>query len=196
MRQLLHWLAPLTLAAAAGGDALPAINWWTWDLHAPPMGWFLFDFVVFVGGLAWLLRLPLGRHMRQRRRLIADALAQARAAQAAAAAQVKAAQARLQGAPEEAEALMARASREGQVAHDRLVAEATAYAATLLQDGATLALQEAQRSRSRLQQELRQAVTARARALLASELTAADRQALFEAAVGDMDAPPRSAVGR
>ena len=60
------------IAEAAGGggqDAghgAPHLNLWTWDDHAPPIGWFFFDFLVFVGLLVYLTRKPI----KQRARLV------------------------------------------------------------------------------------------------------------------------------
>ena len=189
-------LTSLVLAAehAAHQGALPDINWWAWDPHRPPMGWFIIDFALFVLGFWRLGRRPMRRLLRQRRRSIAGAIAAARSAHAEAVAAAATAQARLQGAPEAMERLLAEAEAEGRAEHDRIVAQAAAYAASLLRDSATQVHQEEQRTRRQLQQLLRRTVLARAQALLEADMTDADRDALFAHGLADLGQAPEMAA--
>jgi len=48
------------------------LNWWSADLHAPPIGWLIVDFVILFGGLYFILRKPLGAYLVNRRQTLKD----------------------------------------------------------------------------------------------------------------------------
>ena len=56
--------------AAGGGPAGPVyfsdINWWNWDANKLPLGWFIVDFVIFVGLIVHFVKKPMAASFEKR----------------------------------------------------------------------------------------------------------------------------------
>ena len=73
--------AAVAFAAKAGhGD--PHVNWWTWDDHAPPVGWFIIDFVIFIGLIYFLAKKGVVAMFKKRHETIKGAIDAAGSVQA------------------------------------------------------------------------------------------------------------------
>ena len=66
--RLLVWMVCLVPSLAqAGGPPADGINWFTiGDPHSLAMAWFMLNFLLFVGGLALVIRGPIMSQVRQR----------------------------------------------------------------------------------------------------------------------------------
>ena len=84
-RQLLAQIAfvmALTLvsgAALATGGGGPVyfsdINWWEWDKSKLPVGWFIVNFIIFVGILSHFVKKPLAAAFENRHNTIKQSIA-------------------------------------------------------------------------------------------------------------------------
>ncbi|MEZ4270204.1 MAG: ATP synthase F0 subunit B [Myxococcota bacterium] len=66
-------------SSAAHGHELH-INWWTWDQEAPPVGWFIVDFVLFIYLLYSLAGKSVTSMFAKRHETVADMIAEAKEA--------------------------------------------------------------------------------------------------------------------
>src|SRR5690606_16290683 len=123
-------LAPAVALAAGGGHGAgePHINWWTWDMHAPPIGWFIFDFIVFVFLLVRFTRKPLRATFEKRHHAIKSAIADNEAAYARAKAQFDESRQKLGAVDSEVQSLIAKIKEDGAFERDRIVGTAREYA--------------------------------------------------------------------
>lgn len=181
---LATWLPSVAQAAAehhAAGP--PRLNLWAWEPHAPPIAWFLFDFAVFVGGLAYLSARPLAAAFAQRHDSIQKAISQAATAHARAISEQHMRRERLARIESEVQALQRTSRLEGERERDQIIEEAQAHAARLHADSVAQADQELRRAQIRLRAAALKMVLANASQRLRLELSDVDRASLIDASV-------------
>lgn len=181
-------LAGARLALASGHADAEAlhINWWTWDPHAPPMGWFFIDFALFLVGLVYFTAKPISQSFVERHAAIKKAIADAAAAHAKASLAQAEARQKLAGLEAESRELLETSLKDGEAERAQAVQDADDYAKRMKADTSSLADQEFKRARLRLQGKTMRQALVRARAILESELDAADQTRLLDASIDAM----------
>jgi F0F1-type ATP synthase membrane subunit b/b' len=172
-----------TAAEHAAHGAPLTINFWTWDSHAPPMGWFLFDFAIFMGGLIYFSAKPLATAFAQRHQKIKRAIGEAASAHATAISEQHAWREKLSKVEGEIKELQRSSQADGEADRDRIIAEAQAYATRLQADGVAQADQELRQAKDRLRRTLLDKTLSRAAAQLQATLTDADRIRLMDESI-------------
>lgn len=178
--------ARLGLAQAEHQASALRINWWAWDSHAPPMGWFLFDFALFVLALVYLTAKPVSQSFLERHVAIKKAIADAAAAHAKASLAQADARQKLAGLEAESRELIETSLKDGEAERAQMVKDADAYAARMKADTSSLADQEIKRARLRLQARTMRSALSRARALLEAELDGQDQTRLLDTSIDAM----------
>ncbi len=177
-----------TEAEVGGGhEGAAHINWWTWDMHAPPVGWFLLDFVVFVVLLVYFTRRPLAGAMATRHEAIKRAIEDNEAAYAAAKAEYDEARTKLAAVEREVSELIARVKEDGAVERDRIVESARGYAVRLREDAKNIIAYEGTAARERLQRAVAERALALATEKLVAAITDADKSRMIDEAIGEIE---------
>lgn len=171
------------------GDApsFASINWWAWEVHKPPMGWFLLDFFVFLGGLVYFTAKPLADAFSQRHTAIKRTIAEMASAHAKASSRQQTLRGQLAGLEAEVRQLLDSSRKDGEEERTQLVKDAKEYAERMGKDAGAIATQETERARLRLQQVVLRAALTRAQSLLHEQITAADQQTLIEQAITELE---------
>ena len=106
-----------TFSAQGSGlpPADPHINAWAWDEHAPPVGWFILDFILFVFILVKVGKKPLEKIFKARHETIKKSIADATARFDGATTVREDYQSKLASIDEESSRLMAESKVEGSV---------------------------------------------------------------------------------
>ncbi|MEL6761818.1 MAG: ATP synthase F0 subunit B [Myxococcota bacterium] len=175
------------LALAAGGghhvELHPEINWWSWDMESPPVGWFLLNFVAFVFLLARLAGPGIRKGLVARSERIRDSVeTNERELEAAREERVKW-ENRLAAVDEEAKELVANSVSDGEREKEKIVNAAKGYAERLRSDTSTIMEQEAASAQRELQREVSLQALDKAEAVLRASIDEADQKRLFEQAV-------------
>jgi ATP synthase F0 subunit b len=168
------------------------VNWWTWDEHAPPVGWFIVDFVIFVALLVHFARKPIARAFAQRHESIRRSLRDAEQAHAAAQSAYDVIRGKLGNADSAAAEVLASGRRDGEADRDRIVQAAGDYAERLRKDSGSVAAQEEDQARQRLRGVAIVESLGRAQQWLRTELSDADRSRLLEEALTELEKGPRA----
>ncbi|RYF11241.1 MAG: hypothetical protein EOO40_03670 [Deltaproteobacteria bacterium] len=159
------------------------MNLWAWESHAPPIGWFVVDFALFVGGLVYFAAAPLSRAFAQRQAAIQKAISEAATAHARATSEQHMWRERMARVEGEIKEMQRSGEVEGARERDRLVHEARAYASRLQADSATQAEQELQRAQARLRRALVRSTLTEASLRLQARLTPAKTTDLLDASI-------------
>ena len=185
---LLSASSALAAGAAAGPALFSDVNWWTWDTHKLPLGWFMVDFVLFAGLLHHFVRKPLKTNLENRQATIKTEIEEAAKAHDSAKAEHDALQNKLANVDAETSALLERSKADGQLEQDKMVDDAKAYSERLKTDSKRIVEQETIQASSRLHgYAVTQALT-EAEERLRSSLTAADQARLLEEAITELEA--------
>ena len=194
---LVIFLIASTAYAVGGGHGggQPHVNWFAWDDHAPPVGWFILNFLLFV----WLLKIavskPMVRTFAERRETIKNSIDQASAAHANAKEQYEENSNKLANASGEAAALIAKGKADGGLERDQVVTNANRYGKRLLTDSKTIVDNELMRARRRLQGDAARQALVAAEKLLTESMTAEDRTRLLEDAIGQLETGAMAPAG-
>lgn len=182
-----------TVVAAGLPPADPHINAWEWNEHAPPVGWFIVDFVIFVFLLAKIGKKPLqatfaGRHatIKHSISVAAERLGEAKATR-------QTYQSKLASVDVETSEMLSRSREDGGAARERLIEEAKEYTNKMRSDSTRLMGQEALMAQARLQSDTVNRALQKAEQLLVGEMNAADHYRLIEDAINELEL--RSANG-
>ncbi len=170
-------------AAHGGGHAstgAPHINLWSWDQHAPPVGWYAVNFVIFVVFLVKAARKPLAAAMQRRHDSIKATIEENQKAYDAAKERHDTYRNKLANVDAESRDLIDRSKEDGALERDRIISSAREYAKRLREDAQTVIEQEEERARRRLQTDVAKAALKSAEDMLRRGLTDADRDRLFE----------------
>lgn len=173
--------------ALASGEGKAHVNWWAWDMHAPPIGWFIINFVLFVGLLVYVTKGPIKNALTQRHETIKRTIADNVQALASAQDRHKEARGKLSGVEAESIELLKITKAQAETERDRLVEAAQAYAERLTKDSEALVDQELTRAFGRLRKEVAGEALGSAEAMLRREISAADQTRLLEEAIAALD---------
>ena len=178
-------------AMAAGAATGPAyfddVNWWTWDSHRLPVGWFIIDFVLFIGLLRYFIRKPLKSSLEQRQSTIRTEIEDAAKAHASAKELHDELQNKLANIDAETAALVERSKADGQLEHDKMVNDATSYSERLKGDSARIVEQETIQATGRLHAHAVTQAMNEAENRLRDSLTADDQARLLEEAIVELE---------
>lgn len=183
-------VAATATAATEGGHAghgAPHVNWWTWDAHAPPVGWFLFDFVLFVGLIVYYTRGPIRAAFKARHERIKKAITDAESLHKAAAGRYEEYRNKLANVEAEAALHVERGRADGRLEQDQILAAAREYAERLKKDAEGVIASEVEKARARLQHQAIEDLLLRTETMLKAELTAKDRDRLFDEAIATIE---------
>lgn len=191
-------LAGLTLAScvliahtahAGGGGVMhfKDINWWTWDSHAPPVGWFILNFAFFVMLLVWYGKRPVREAFAQRHVQVKRALEEAAEAFEHAEGRYEEYKGKLANVEEEATMFVESGRKDGALERDQIVQSAKDYAERLKKDSSAVMQQEIDKANARLRREVVHEVLALTEKTLREELTDGDRNRLIEDAINELE---------
>jgi F-type H+-transporting ATPase subunit b len=178
-----HGEHPGSAEGAHGGHAstgTPHINLWSWDQHAPPVGWYAVNFLIFIIFLVKAAKKPLAAAMQRRHDSIKATIEENQKAYDAAKERHDTYRQKLAHGDAESRELIEHSKEDGALERDRIIAGAHEYAKRLREDAQTVIEQEEERARERLQIEVARAALKGAEDMLRRGLTDADRDRLFE----------------
>jgi F-type H+-transporting ATPase subunit b len=177
------------------GGGEPHVNWWTWDAHAPPVGWFIVDFVLFLWLIVHYAKKPILQAFAQRHIKIKQAIQDAEKAFSAASERYEDYRGKLANVEEEAALFVDSGRRDGALEKDQIIAAGREYAQRMRSDAESVVSQEYAKARARLRREAAVRVLELTEQTLRRELTEADKNRLVEEAISELessaDAPPR-----
>lgn len=183
-----------SVAAAAGGGhepsnghGAPHLNWWTWDVDAPPVGWFFVDVFIFVGLLVYMTRKPVAEMFKKRHETIKAAINESQAALASAKAHHDEYRDKLLRVEEDVTALVDGAKDDGRAEKQRIIAGARDYSSQLRTDTDAVVVQEIEAAHLRLREEVVAEILRNAHNTIVAELTDSDRNRLLEEAIDDLE---------
>jgi F0F1-type ATP synthase membrane subunit b/b' len=180
--------AVASAAMAAGGHGEHhAINWWSPDPEAPPLGWFIVNFVVFFGGLVFFARKPIRAAFLQRHETIKQQIQEATEAFDSATERYEGYQIKLANVDDEAAQFVARGREDGQTEGERALAAGREYSERLRADSETIVVQEYEGARARLRRDAVAGVMRAAERILREQMTDADRDRLVEEAIAELE---------
>ena len=159
-----------------------AINWWAWDPHRSPMGWFLLDFALFVALLVYFTARPLRQALQERHNTVRRAVTQAAASHAKATTEQQLWSQKLAGLDGEIRDLDNESRKDGEAEVARLLADAEARAGQLRHEAKAQAEQELRRAHEFVRQQTLAEVLSMARTVAAQAITPDDQSRLLEAA--------------
>jgi len=178
-------------AFSAQGSGLPPadlhINPWAWDEHAPPVGWFIVDFILFVFILVKVGKKPLEKTFAARHETIKKSISDATARFDGATAVREDYQSKLASIDEESSRLMAESKIDGGAARDGLLVEAQSYADKLRGDSGRMQERELVLAQGRLQVETVTRALKKAETILHGQLNSEDHERLIEKAIVDLE---------
>lgn len=194
-------LAGRAWAAGGHGGGEAHLNWWTWDQHAPPVGWFIVDFVLFVGLLVFLTKKPVAAMFQKRHVTIKQSIDEAQSAFARAQAHYGEYHDKLARVEQEIVALVHGAKDDGIAERERIVQAARDYAERLKKDAESTVGQELRDSELRLRFETVNRIISSAESMLRRELGKDDQVRLLEASLRELEnggtpRPPADARSR
>lgn len=162
------------------GTGTPHINLWSWDQHAPPVGWYAVNFLIFVFFLVKFAKKPLANAMKARHESIKATIDENQKAYDAAKEKHDSYRQKLAHVDTESRDLIEASKTDGAGERDRIIAGAREYAKRLREDAQTVIEHEEERARRRLQLEVAAAALKSAEDMLRRGLTDADRERLFD----------------
>ena len=184
--------ALLARIAEAGGEAHGGhhgdltINWWRWETAAPPVGWFILDFILFVGLIVYFARRPIRDVFLARHKRIKKAIEDAEAAHREAAARYEDYRDKLANVEVESATHVERGKVDGALERDQIIAAAREYAERLQLDVKAVIDQEFNRARDRVQHQAVIQLLSQTEALLRQTLTDRDRERLLDEAIAQL----------
>jgi F-type H+-transporting ATPase subunit b len=176
-------LGPVAMASEGPG----AINWWHWNMHRPPVGWFLLDFAIFVAVLVRFVRRPLSEALARRHNAIAQAIAENEAVYRAAKTEYEETRGKLAAVEREVMQLIARVKEDGTQERDRIVESARAYAQRLREDSKNIIAFEAVAATERLRRGVAEQALKLAYRQLLDTMNDADRSRMIDEAIGEIE---------
>lgn len=180
-------LLPAYAAASGGHGGELHINWWTWDAHAPPVGWFIVDFVLFVWLIVHFTKKPIRAAFLARHERIKAAIRDAAAAHESAKARYEDYKGKLANVEQEAAQFVATGRREGELEKSQIVLGARDYADHLRTDSRAVITQEEARAQARLRRAVTQQVLRLTEDKLRRGLSAADHARLIDEGIAQLE---------
>ena len=174
-------------ALAAGGHTIDYdnlhINWWGWDDHAPPVGWFMVNFVLFISLLVYFTKRPISEALKERSIGIKQAIESADKAYQGAKESHANYQSKNEGLEEEISTLKEDSKQAGMKERDTRIKAAKDYAERMRGDAQKVIDQELDKAHVRLKNVVAQKALNLAEEWIRSGLSDEDRQVLAEDAI-------------
>ena len=196
-RQLLAQFALVAALMLVSGVALAAaptgpvyfsdINWWDWDAKKLPVGWFIVDFVIFVGLLVHFVKKPLAAAFENRHNAIKKTIEDNEKAHADARQAHDEFQSKLANVDAEGNALIERSKADGALERDKMIEDANAYSERIKVDSKAIVDQEYTQARVRLQAFTALAALGDAEERLKANITDGDQTRLLEEAIAELE---------
>jgi F-type H+-transporting ATPase subunit b len=178
----------VAFAAGGGGQAsFSDINWWNWDAHKLPLGWFIVDFVIFAGLLVHFVKKPMAAAFENRHKLIKKTIEENEAAHAQARQTHDEYQSKLANVDAEGNALIERSKADGALERDKLVEDANAYGERIKTDSTAIVDQELTQAGLRLQAFAALGALKDAEERLKANITDGDQTRLLEEAITELE---------
>jgi F-type H+-transporting ATPase subunit b len=174
--------AAQALAAGGGGEHgggahhAPHFEWFKWDMNAPPVGWLIFDFALFLFLLVKFAGKPLSNALAQRHHAVKKAIEEAAAAKADAVKKAAEFDARLKTLDAEIAALREEFKKSGEAARERLQDAGKRTADRLLKDTQLQIGAEEARATQALRQEAARLALEMAEKLVGERVKDADHK--------------------
>ena len=183
---VLLFLAPALAAGGGGHHGSDHVNWWTRDMGAPPVGWFLVDFVLFIGLLVYFLKGPFAKLFAARHDTIKKSIEDAGKALDKARKHHGEYTDKLARVDSEVEGLVQGGESDGKAERERILKSAKDYAERMRKDTETLIHQEFSRAQSDLQRQTALSALALAEKLVKKNINEADHQRLIDSALAEL----------
>ena len=197
---IIHFVLTLSIVCLFCGSAFAAggaghaidydnlhVNWWAWDAHAPPVGWFIVDFILFVGLLVYFTKRPIAESFKERALGIKQSIASAKKAFMSAQENHNRYQGKVAGAEAEITKLEVESRKAGMTERDTRIKNAQLYSERMRGDAQKVINQELDKAHVRLQYVVAQKALALAEEWIRSTLSEADRKALSENAIAELE---------
>lgn len=181
---LLSWTAH---ASEGHGGGSPHVNWWTWDGHAPPVGWFFVNLFIFLALLVRFAGKPMAKSFAARHDNIKKAIDDADAAYKEAKEKFDDYNAKMTNIESEVAETMRRNREQGELERDRIIRGAQDESERLRKDAQRIEEHELSMARNRLKLQATRQAFSRAEEILTQTITAADRDRLLEQAIGELE---------
>lgn len=175
-------MTPEHVGHAAEALGLGSINWWAWDPHRAPMGWFLLDFALFVLLLVYFTAKPLKSALKERHHTVRRAVTQAAANHAKATGEQQLWAQKLAHLDGELKQLETQSRTDGEAEVAQMLVDAQARAVQLRQDAQTQSEQQLRRAHEAVRKETLAEVLELTESLVKRAITPDDQQALIHAA--------------
>jgi len=164
----------------AGHEGAPYVNWFEWSSHAPPVGWYALNFIVFIGGLIYATRKPMQAAMQKRHDTIKATIEENQKAFDIAKERHDTYRTKLAQVDQESRELIDGSKSDGALERDRIIAGARDYAKRLRSDAEGVAKNEEERARLRLKSDIASEALKSAEEMLRRGLTDSDRDRIFD----------------
>ena len=180
-------------AFAAGGDGHAIdydnlhINWWGWDDHAPPVGWFIVDFIIFIGLLVYFTKRPVAESLKERSVGIRLSIENAEKAYRGAQENYSFYQEKNTGLEKEVTELKGQSETAGVIERDTRIKNAKSYGERMRQDAQKVIDQELDKAHVRLKNTIAQKALHLAEEWIRSGLSDVDRRSLTEDAIVQLE---------
>lgn len=176
--------------AAHGGHGEPHIaNWWTMGeamAKTPALGWLTITFLIFAGGLVYLVKKPLSLHLQTRADTVEKAMAEAQKAKEAAEKRAREAEARLASLDDEMKKMRVDFEAQGKAEAERIEATAKEMAAKVAKDAEDTIRAEVERAKETLRGEASKLALQVAEERIKTMLSAADDERLKKSLIRDL----------
>jgi len=174
-------------AEAHGVEAgAPAVNWWHWETSAPPVGWFIVDFILFVTALVYFAKEPIRAAFLARHERVKKAVTEADLLHKRANDHFEEYRTKLANVDAESMMHVMRGKADGAQERDQIIAAAREYSERLRADALAVAEQEIAKAKARLREQVALEILARAEEILRRSLTDDDRRRLLDEAIADL----------
>ena len=178
----------VALAAGGGGPvSFSDINWWNWDAHKLPLGWFIVDFVIFVGILVHFVKKPMAAAFENRHKVIKKTIEDNAKAHADARQAHDEFQSKLANVDAEGNALIERSKADGALERDQMIEDAKAYSDRIKGDSSAIVDQEYTQASVRLQAFAALGALKDAEERLKANITDGDQTRLLEEAIAELE---------
>lgn len=172
--------------------SLADINWWAWDPHHSPMGWFLLDFALFLGLLMYFVARPLRSALAERHQNVRQAVTHAAAQHAKATADQQLWSRKLAALDQEIREHEQASLKDGEAEVAQMVGLAERRAEQIRADSKTQAEQYTRQAHERLRQVIMGEALSRARDTIVSQTNEHDQARLIAEATESVCRAPHS----
>jgi F-type H+-transporting ATPase subunit b len=185
---VLMLVSGVALASGGGGHAsFSDINWWTWDAHKLPLGWFIVDFIIFAGLLVHFVKKPMAAAFENRHHVIKKTIEDNEKAHAEARQTHDEFQSKLANVDAEGNALIERSKANGTLERDKMIEDANAYGERIKGDSSAIVEQELTQAGLRLQASAALGALKDAEERLKASMTDGDQSRLLEEAITELE---------